>query len=250
MNKIKVNEKNRPTRHIELDLFRGCAIIAMIVFHFTFDLSYFGYIASDTIYRPNWIMFQKVIAGSFVFVAGVSFNLCHGSGINWIYVKKRLFLLGSAASGISVVTKFAFGVFWIKFGILHCILLCSLISLIFVNRSRFVIFGVIVALGTVVFLVQTPVDLPVAFQWLIETSTRHNSVDYSPLMPWLLFFSLGILLSKLNLRPNRSLLRMRNSVKENNVIRSLVFLGKRSLVIYLIHQPVLFISFFIYHYLT
>lgn len=245
-----MNEKNRSTRHIELDLFRGCAIIAMIVFHFTFDLSYFGYIASDTIYRPNWIMFQKVIAGSFIFVAGVSFNLCHGSGINWIYVKKRLLLLGSAAIGISVVTKFAFGDFWIKFGILHCILLCSLISLIFVHRSRYVIVGVVVALGTVVLLVQTPVDLPVAFQWLIETRTRHNSVDYSPLMPWFFMFSLGILLSKLNSRSNRLLLRMRNAVKGTNVIRSLVFLGKRSLVIYLIHQPILFISFFIYIYLT
>jgi uncharacterized membrane protein len=68
-----VSEKNRSNRHLELDVFRGCAIIAMIVFHFTFDLGYFGYIASDTIYRANWIIFQKSIAVSFFLLLGLVF---------------------------------------------------------------------------------------------------------------------------------------------------------------------------------
>ena len=50
-----------------LDIFRGLALIAMIIFHFTFDLSYFGFITPDTVYRPNWILFQQLIAGSFIY---------------------------------------------------------------------------------------------------------------------------------------------------------------------------------------
>ncbi|MDG1936034.1 MAG: heparan-alpha-glucosaminide N-acetyltransferase domain-containing protein, partial [Paracoccaceae bacterium] len=73
-----MTKNNNTIRCVELDVLRGIAIIAMIIFHFTFDLGYFGVIASDTIYRPNWILFQKFIAGSFIFIAGISLHLCHG----------------------------------------------------------------------------------------------------------------------------------------------------------------------------
>ena len=64
----KVLTKNNNTiRCVELDVLRGIAIIAMIIFHFTFDLCYFGFIASDTIYRPNWDPFSKIYSRLFYF---------------------------------------------------------------------------------------------------------------------------------------------------------------------------------------
>ena len=61
-------------RYWDLDVLRGIAVIAMIVFHFTFDLSYFGLISPETIYKPGWVAFQHVIAGTFIFVSGVGFD--------------------------------------------------------------------------------------------------------------------------------------------------------------------------------
>ena len=104
-------KKNNASRYVQLDFLRGVAIVAMIIFHFTFDLSYFGFIASDTMYRPNWVLFQKFIAGTFIFVAGISLHICHGSAIRWAFIKKRLLLVGGAALIISVTTIFAFGDF-------------------------------------------------------------------------------------------------------------------------------------------
>lgn len=245
-----MTKKDSVGRYVELDVLRGLAIISMIIFHFTFDLGYFGFIASNTIYHPNWVLFQKFIAGCFIFIAGISFHLCHGSGIRWPSVKKRILLLGGAALGISITTIFALGDFWVKFGILHCILVCSIMCLVFVHRSLGVILGITMALGAMVFLVPTPIDLPFGFQWLIETQVRHYSVDYCPVMPWIFVFSCGILLPKVSLKRHWRFSNFFKPIFKMRLIRRLAYIGQKSLMIYLIHQPVLFSGFYIYNYLT
>ena len=248
--RILLTKNNSTNRFVQIDVFRGVAIIAMIFFHFTFDLSYFGIIPSDTIHRPNWVLFQKLIAGSFIFLAGISLHLCHGSGIRWSHVKKRLLELGGAAFGISFTTIFVFGDFWIKFGILHCILVCSVMGLVYVHCSFSVILGITVALGAFVFFVRTPIDLPVEFQWLIETQLPHYSLDYSPVIPWILVFSCGILSSKAKSVLNLNLPSFHKAFWDTTVISIFAFIGRSSLVIYIIHQPILFLSFYVYKYLT
>ncbi len=222
----------------------------MIIFHFTFDLSYFGFIPTDTIFRPNWIMLQKLIAGTFIFISGVSLHLCHGSGIRWKHVKKRILLIGGAALAISIITVFTFGEFWIKFGILHCILVCSIISLVLVTRSTSFIFIVTIALGLFIIIVERPVDLPVAFQWLIETNFKHYSIDYSPVFPWIFLFVGGILSSKVSADRKLFFPVYLTLFRGSIFVRILAFIGQNSLIVYLVHQPILIIGIYIYVYLT
>ena len=103
------------------------AILAMVVFHFTFDLMYFGYIKAGTVFQPEWRMFERSIAISFLFLAGLSWQHTHRAGIKWLTVWRRVALLGAAAVGISIVTYFTFGPYMIRFGILHLILGMSLL---------------------------------------------------------------------------------------------------------------------------
>ena len=245
-----MNKALKSNRNVELDVLRGIAVVAMIIFHFTFDLSYFGFIPTDTIFRPNWIMFQKLIAGTFIYISGVSLHLCHGSGIRWQLVKKRILLIGGAALAISITTIFTFGEFWIKFGILHCILVCSIISLVLVIRSTSFVLIVTIALGLLIIIVERPVDLPVAFQWLIETNFKHYSIDYSPVFPWIFIFVGGILSSKVFAGRSWFFPVCLTFLRSSIFVRMLVFIGQNSLILYLIHQPILIFAIYIFIYLT
>src|SRR5512138_3704452 len=61
-------------RFWEVDLLRGLAVVMMVVFHFFYDLNYFG------IYRVNvssgfWFYLARITAGLFILLVGVSLAL-------------------------------------------------------------------------------------------------------------------------------------------------------------------------------
>ena len=247
MFKIIKSKAHQTSRFGNLDLLRGIAILAMIVFHFTFDLAYFGLIAADTIYRPGWILFQQTIAGTFIFVAGVGFDLCHGRGIRWGYVKKRILVLGTLSLLISLVTYVIFGPFWIKFGILHCILACSLIALSAVRLSTLMLGKLTVSLLILYFYLDPPMNIPSTYDFLVRTIHPHYSVDYQPIFPWLGVFFAGMVSARFICRPsggfggkfNAGILRYRPW-------NYICYLGRNSLFFYIIHQPILFSALFLF----
>ena len=234
-------------RYWDLDVLRGIAVLAMIVFHSTFDLSYFGLISPETIYKPGWVAFQQMTAGTFIFVAGVGVDLCHGQGIKWRNIKKRVLILGSFSALISIVTFIIFSQFWIKFGILHCILAASLISTLIVGLSTSYIIVITALLIALYIYLNPPVEIPSSFDFLIKTTHPHFSVDYHPIFPWIIVFWIGMLASRLKWQSSRS--GFLYSFKSTNCLKILIFLGKNSLVIYIIHQPILFCVLYIYLFL-
>jgi uncharacterized membrane protein len=83
-----------------------------------------------------------------------------------------------------------------------------------------------------VILLEQPLLMPLGFVY-----SGFESADYFPLLPNLGFFLLGAVLGRTVYRSKASLLPR---VSEKNIIRrSLCFVGKQSLWIYLLHQPVL-----------
>ena len=240
---------NKPTsdRYWDLDVLRGIAVLAMIVFHLTFDLSYFELISHDTIYKPGWVAFQQMTAGTFIFVAGVGFDLCHGQGIKWRNIRKRVLILGSLSALISIVTFIIFSQFWIKFGILHCILAASLISILIVGLSTSRLIVVTVFLAAVYLYLNPPLTIPSSFDFIIKTIHPHYSVDYRPIFPWLIIFLIGMIASRMKWRSGKSILI--NRLTSSNSLKLLVFMGQNSLIIYLFHQPFLFCIFYIIEFL-
>ena len=172
------------TRLIWLDLLRAVAIAAMVVFHFTFDLMYFGYIQAGTVFQPEWRMFERAIAISFLFLAGLSWQHTHREGIKWLTLWRRVAVLGAAATGISIVTYYTFGSYMIRFGILHLILVMCLLSIPLLSLHWGVPLTLAAALGSYFIWADGPVNGSVWLMWIIWTTETAGSVDYRPIMPW------------------------------------------------------------------
>lgn len=66
-----------------IDLARGLALVAMAIYHFAWDLEFFGYAEPGLTALPGWKLFARSIASSFLFLVGVSLVLAHGRGIRW-----------------------------------------------------------------------------------------------------------------------------------------------------------------------
>ena len=97
-----------PKRILWIDVIRGISILAMVTFHFAFDLMYFGFAKSDLIYQPDWRLFERMIAFSFLFIAGLSLSITHKSWINWKSFLRRYGVTAICAVLISIVTYILF----------------------------------------------------------------------------------------------------------------------------------------------
>ena len=71
----------RRDRLVAVDLARTVALCGMVVFHFTFDLELFGHLPQGTTVTGGWAVFSRVVAGSFLFLSGVSLILAHGDAL-------------------------------------------------------------------------------------------------------------------------------------------------------------------------
>lgn len=206
-----------------LDSLRGLAVVWMVIFHTAYDLRMFRYIDWD-FSQGFWYAFPRVIAFTFLFCVGIAMTYGHSPKVNWKAMRERTFRLGGAAVIISVVTYFLFPQQWIFFGTLHCILAGSLLGALVVNHRK---------------LVRTLLVLILFLQYIagfgiswVSSIVRKPSMDFIPIYPWFWAILAGIALA-----PYLSRIKLLNNMK---AIPFLAFLGRHSLKIYLLHQPIIF----------
>ena len=232
-----------PERILWIDVIRGVSILAMITFHFAFDLMYFGFAKSDLIYQPDWRLFERMIAFSFLFIAGLSLFITHGSLINWNSFIKRYGVTAICAVLISTVTYVLFNGDMIRFGILHAISVSGLISLLLLRLNSFFLALLAVIIFLINLIIPQPVEGDYFWQWLIYTNETPHSLDYRPIIPWITPFILGM--ASYQLFKKWGLLET-NKIIIYRELSILSWLGRNSLIIYLIHQPILFGGFFLF----
>lgn len=237
--------KGKRGKRLELiDTIRGLTLISMIIYHFVWDMVY--------LYGAEWTWFtdstlwQQSICQTFVILSGFSFSLGRR------HLQRALLVFGGG-------------------------ILVSLATIIFLPSSR-ILFGILTLLGTAM-LIMIPLEKPLrkispflgavisltififtknccygsvgfgSFKitlpaWLYQNyftaflgfpQAGFYSMDYFPLFPWFFLFAFGFFLyhflEKLNL--NRKLF-------SKGRMPVVSFLGKRSLFIYLIHQPIIY----------
>ena len=231
-------DQQQPRQRIDaIDIARGVALLAMAIYHFTWDLEFFGYVHQGMTAVGGWKLFARCIASSFLFLAGVSLFLAHGDGIRWRGYWKRLAMVAGAALAISVATYFATPGSFIFFGILHEIALASLLGLAFVRLPAVL---TLIAAGLVV---AAPHYLRSAFfddpwwWWTGLSETYPRSNDYVPVFPWFGAVLAGIAVTKF--ARQAGLLSRLSGLHAGRWATPAIFAGRHSLAFYLIHQPVL-----------
>ncbi|WP_323035369.1 heparan-alpha-glucosaminide N-acetyltransferase [Pararhodobacter sp.] len=217
-----------------IDIARGVALIGMVVFHFTLDLEIFGWVAPGNILRPGWMGFARLVAGSFVFLAGVSMILAHGAGIRWRSFRRGTALVAVAALAVSVATYLAMPEMWIFFGILHIIAVSRVLGLAFLRVPAWALVVLGAGVWALPYLISFDLFNPRTLAWIGFASAAPLSMDLEPIFPWFGPFLLGMAAARLWAAKLSGL-----TLRPGALGRGLAWAGRHSLWIYLIHQPVL-----------
>lgn len=227
----------RPARLPLIDAARGVAIIAMIVYHFSWDLRLFGFISADVTGDPGWRLFARAIASSFLALIGVSLVLAMRNGLDRGKFLRRLAVIAAAAAAITLVTWLIFPDSFIFFGILHSIAVSSVLALPFVRAPILLVLAAALFCFAAPSLLAAPVFNSPALLWLGLNTVEPRSNDFVPIFPWFGMVLIGVAATRLVVRakPKPQELGPRGQL----ALRPLVWAGRNSLAIYLVHQPLL-----------
>lgn len=237
----------RAARLWEIDTARGVAVVLMVVYHFIWDLANFRIIDTNMLATP-WQSFARSIGSTFIFVMGLSATLVYarlvdrarrageGSVFRW-YLLRGLRIFGWGLA-ITLATFFATPSNYIVFGILH-LLGASLILLYpFLRLPRWLLVVIalpLIALG--LYLNKQSVGFPWLLPFGVLEQGRSMS-DWYPLLPWFGVALLGVVAGRTwYANGDRQFALADRST--NPLVRGLSFVGRHSLVIYLLHQPIL-----------
>ena len=221
-----------------LDVLRGGALIGMTVFHFAYDLMFFGLREPGYTAQFHWWALAKAVAITFLFATGASLYLAHAGGFRWKSWARRLAWIVLAALAITVATWFATPQAFIFFGILHLIAFAGIAGLAFVRAPWWLAAAAAVAILVLNETVRTELlDAPI-WHWTGLSAVTPVSGDYFPVFPWLAAVLLGIGAAKWAHEAGalRVLAIPRLEGRAGRLVR---FLGRNSLVYYLLHQPVM-----------
>ncbi|CAA9436742.1 hypothetical protein AVDCRST_MAG82-2548 [uncultured Rubrobacteraceae bacterium] len=228
----------KPNRFWEVDAARGVAIIMMVVYHTTYDLDALGgYDMRST--SGNWALFADLTAGLFLFLVGVSLAVSRartslmGLRLFAKYLARGLRVLAYAMILTGVFVVLGMGV--VAFGILHLIGVSIILAYPFLRlRLTNLILGTLVFAAGRYILAK---DLTSESLWLSPFGVLPEGVimpDYRPLLPWFGVVLIGLFFGNVVYGDGP-----RPANKAPVLARPLLPLGRNSLFIYLIHQPVI-----------
>ena len=217
-------------RYLQLDFIRGTAIILMMLFHLCFDLNNFNFIDVDIYHAREWFYFRMLILTLFILCVGISLSIANENGVDFKKNLKRFLFLLSISGLVSLASYFTFPKTWIYFGVLHFIAFGSITALLFIKLEWFsLILGVsIVGLFNL--------DL-ISTRWAYDflkplLNLPKYTEDLVSFTPWF-----GVLLIGSFIGGKRLFLF---PIVSNASTEFVGFLGRHSLIIYLLHQAVFF----------
>ncbi|BAK79802.1 hypothetical protein SFBSU_006G433 [Candidatus Arthromitus sp. SFB-mouse-SU] len=237
-----MNEK----RYFILDGIRGFAVINMIIYHFIWDLVYIFRFDIPWFESEISYIWQQFICCTFIFISG----FCEPLGTRKL--KRGIIILGLGIL-IEIVTMIATPENRVRFGILTLLGSCAILI---IPAKKFLekfpsIFGLILSIALFLLtknindgylgfnnlnLIKLPSNL---YKNSITTylgfpMPNFYSTDYFSLMPWIFLYISGYFSYQIFKR--QGFLKYLKISK----IKSLEWIGRNSLALYVIHQPLIY----------
>ena len=216
----------------ELDALRGLALLGMMGIHFVYDLvDLFGVWNWQ---QPAWYLFFKNNYGAvFFLISGISVTL----GSHPVKRGAQVFLCGFLCTGVTLgmyLLGFAGKGIIIYMGVLQCLGLCMMLWPLFRRCPDWGLGALGLAMMIAGWYLRTQ-SFPF---WLLTplgfAPYGFTSSDYFPLLPNLGYFLLGAVVGKRVYAGRESLFP-----RETPPLGLFRWMGRHSLMIYLLHQPVL-----------
>jgi uncharacterized membrane protein len=226
-----------------LDIVRGLAVIGMVIFHGGWDLGNFRIVNPIFLSHWGWLWFSYVIAGGFILIAGMAQAFAAMNAQPRARFWRRFAEIAAAALLITIVTRFVYPTAFIFFGILHHIAVASLLLLVAERLATILLLGLAVAL-----LVLPHFEIGGVFNqawlvWLGLADYFPETFDFVPIAPWFALGLSGMILARWARRYWSIIAPLAcwrgDQGRYGVIVRSMVFLGRHSLAIYLLHQPLL-----------
>ncbi|MBR0063434.1 MAG: DUF1624 domain-containing protein [Oscillospiraceae bacterium] len=216
-----------------IDTWRGLAVFLMVIHHFFYDLCAFAGAPWWLFTNPVFDFLHYVFAGSFIFLAGVSSRFSRSN------LKRGAICFGIAMVMTVVTTVMDMP---IRFGVLHLLGVCMLfygacgkaLDSLIPHPFQPVIYAILGIIS--VFLLR--IDVGEAAHFLFPfgwTYPGFSSSDWFPLFPWAFVFLAGAGVGYYIAER-----RFPGWFYEWRGVPALSWLGKRALIVYVIHQPVLY----------
>ncbi len=230
----------RRDRYWEVDAWRGFAITIMVIYHLMWDL--YGLAGwKIEMYKGFWHYWQLVTATSFIGLVGVSMSLRAGrlqqkGKLRFAPFLQRGVVIFSWGMVISLVTFFYAPSGFVRFGILHFIGVAIILAYPFLRfRWLNLVLGAALLLAPRLILWRHDAAW---LEWLGMIRSPHPAFDYFPVIPWLGVVLIGLFVGNM-LYPRGERAFAMPDWSRFGPVRWLALAGQNSLLIYLIHQPIL-----------
>lgn len=243
-------------RYAILDFIRGLVLISMIAYHTVWDMVY--------IFEEQWDWFRCDFA--YLWQQSICWSFILLSGFCWSFGKRKLkrgIQVYIAGVLVSVVTLVAMPANVVICGVLTLIGTCMLLMILLEKILCKIESTVGLILSVMLFVVTRNINkgalgfekweilqLPSAWygrvwsddasviDWIATyiglTARDFYSSDYFSVLPWLFLFMTGYFLYRI-VEKNNLLKYM-----ESNISTALEWLGRHSLILYMVHQPIIY----------
>ncbi len=217
-------------RYPEIDFFRGVALVMMLISNFVTDLQYF---AGYSEFEQFWRAFALLTASMFVFISGVSIWISHFRWKGYEKFFKRFAKLFGLGLIITAFTKTFLEEGTIYFGVLHFLGVASVLVIPFLRFGvKNLILAPLFLAGKI--LVGNFHSDNIFLLPLGVTPVPFFTFDFFPIFPWFGVFLLGVGTGAL-IYPEGV---RRFEVSFPKELRCFAFLGRHTLKVYLVHQPI------------
>ena len=231
-----------------IDEIRGFAILCMVVYHAVYDAVFLFSVSIPAFQSPLMNLIRDIFAFGFIFISGASSRFSHSN-------LKRGAICFGIGIGMTIFTILFMKDQLIAFGILHCLGICMMAYPLFAKLLDKIPAPIGAALLAFLFILTCQIssghlgiegllsfdlpDAPYQLGWLFPfgfPSDTFYSADYYPLLPWLFAFLLGSYFGRWLKNGNPP-----DWIRKTH-LQPLAFIGRHTLWIYVLHQPVVYLT--------